>query len=358
MSRQSTPEANTGTRDVGEAHRFDVRRLETYMAEQVPGFAGTLRVRQFAGGQSNPTYLLETPTKRYVLRRKPPGKLLPSAHAIEREYAVMAALGPTGFPVPRTHLLCSDETVIGTAFFIMDHVDGRIFWDGRLPELAHGERAQLYDSMNATLARLHTADYRAIGLSEFGREGDYVARQIARWTKQYRLSETARIEDMERLIEWLPQHSPADAETRIVHGDYRLDNLIIASDMLQVRAVIDWELSTLGDPIADFSYHLMQWRMPATYRGGLLGVDLGPLGIPTEADYIARYCERTGRQGLPDIDYYVAYNMFRLAAILQGIAGRVRDGTAASAHAADEAQMVLPLAQAAWQVAERAAARA
>jgi len=350
-------EAYSGVKEVSEAHRFDLRRLEDFMARHVPGFAGSVTVRQFKGGQSNPTYLIETPDRKYVLRRKPPGKLLPSAHAVEREYAVMAALGGTGFPVPKTYALCTEETVIGTAFFIMDHVEGRIFWDGRLPEVTVPERAAIYDSMNATLARLHTTDYRAIGLAEFGKEGAYVARQIARWTKQYRLSETSRIEPMEKLIAWLPQHLPAGETTSIVHGDYRLDNLIIAPDSGAVRAVIDWELSTLGDPLADFSYHLMQWRMGATQRGGLAGEDLALLGIPNEAEYIKLYCERTQRKSIPDIDYYVAYNMFRLAAILQGIAGRVRDGTATSANAAEQAKMVAPLAQAAWETAKRAGAR-
>jgi aminoglycoside phosphotransferase (APT) family kinase protein len=357
MTREIT-QAFTGTKEVAPAHLFDALRLEDFLARNVAGFSGPLSVRQFKGGQSNPTYLLQTPAAHYVLRRKPPGKLLPSAHAVDREYAVMSALGRIGFPVPRTHLLCMDETVIGTAFFIMDHVAGRIFWDGRLPDLSVEERTGIYDSMNATLARLHTVDYRAIGLGEYGKEGDYVARQITRWTKQYRLSETARIEAMEKLIDWLPRHLPQGETTRLVHGDYRLDNLIIAPASPKVLAVIDWELSTLGDPLADFSYHLMQWRMPQSHRGGLLGLDLKPLGIPSEPDYMALYCERTQRKSLPDIDYYVAYNMFRLAAILQGIAGRVRDGTAASAEAEEQAKMVVPLAEAAWESARRAGAPA
>lgn len=357
MTGRDITEAFSGTKDVTEAHRFDVPRLAAYLGAHIAGFAGPLDVRQFKGGQSNPTYLLSTPAKRYVLRRKPPGKLLPSAHAVEREYAVMTALGPTGFPVPRTYLLCTDETVIGTAFFVMDHVDGRIFWNGRLPELAPEERAALYDSMNATLARLHTADYRAIGLSEYSKEGAYVARQIARWTKQYRLSETHRIEEMEKLIDWLPQHLPQDETTRLVHGDYRLDNLILAKDAPKVVAVIDWELSTLGDPLADFAHHLMQWRLPPGNRGGFLGFDFAGTGIPDEREYVGLYCERTRRAGIPNLDYYLAYNMFRLAAIVQGIGGRVRDGTAASAEAAEEAKLAGPLAQSAWECARRAGAR-
>lgn len=357
MTERDITTAFSGTKDVTEAHRFDVERLADYLAAHVVGFAGPLDVRQFKGGQSNPTYLLSTPGKRYVLRRKPPGKLLPSAHAVEREYAVMSALGPTGFPVPKTHLLCPDESVIGTAFFVMDHVEGRIFWNGRLPELGTQERAALYDSMNATLARLHTTDHRAIGLAEYGKEGAYVARQIARWTKQYRLSETRRIEEMEKLIDWLPQHLPHDETTRLVHGDYRLDNLIMARDTPKIVAVIDWELSTLGDPLADFAHHLMQWRLLPGNRGGFLGYDFSGTGIPDEREYVGRYCERTQRKEIPNLDYYLAYNMFRLAAIIQGIAGRVRDGTAASAEAAEEAKLAEPLAQSAWECARRAGAK-
>lgn len=357
MTSRDITQAFSGTKDVAEAYRFDTARLEAYLAERIAGFAGPLEVKQFKGGQSNPTYLLTTPAKRYVLRRKPPGKLLPSAHAVEREYAVMSALGATGFPVPKTHILCADEGVVGTAFFVMDHVDGRIFWNGRLPELGAEERSALYDSMNATLARLHSVDYRAIGLGEYGKEGAYVARQIARWTKQYRLSETQPIEEMEKLIDWLPRHLPSGETTRLVHGDYRLDNLIMAKGAPKVVAVIDWELSTLGDPLADFAHHLMQWRLPPGNRGGFLGFDFSGTGIPDEGSYVAAYCERTKRSGIPDLDYYLAYNMFRLAAIVQGIGGRVRDGTAASAEAAEEAKLAGPLAQAAWDCAKRAGAR-
>lgn len=357
MTARDITQAFSGTKEVVEAHRFDVRRLEAYLAEHIAGFTGPLDVRQFKGGQSNPTYLLATPAHNYVLRRKPPGKLLPSAHAVDREYAVMTALRPTGFPVPRTHLLCTDEAVIGTSFFVMDHVEGRIFWNGRLTELRPSERTAIYDSMNATLARLHTTDYRGIGLREYGKEGAYVARQIARWTKQYRLSETERIDDMEKLIAWLPQHIPEDETTTIVHGDYRLDNLIMAPDTPKVIAVIDWELSTLGNPLADFAHHLMQWRLPPGNRGGFLGFDFSGTGIPSEAEYVGLYCERTDRAGIPNLDYYLAYNMFRLAAIIQGIGGRVRDGTAASAEAAEEAKLAVPLAQSAWNCAKRAGAR-
>ena len=357
MTERDITEAFSGTKDVAPAYRFDAARLEGYLAENIAGFAGPLDVRQFKGGQSNPTYLLTTPSKRYVLRRKPPGKLLPSAHAVEREYAVMSALAATSFPVPKTHILCADESVAGTAFFVMDHVDGRIFWNGRLPELAPSERATLYDSMNATLARLHSVDYRAIGLGEYGKEGAYVARQIARWTKQYRLSETQPIAEMEKLIDWLPQHLPAGETTRLVHGDYRLDNLIMAKNAPKVVAVIDWELSTLGDPLADFAHHLMQWRLPPGNRGGFFGFEFSQTGIPDERDYVAAYCERTKRKGIGDLDYYLAYNMFRLAAIVQGIGGRLRDGTAASAEAAEEAKLAVPLAHAAWDCAKRTGAR-
>jgi len=361
LARAMTGSAYSGTKDVSEALRFDPRRLDDYMARHVPGFAGPSTVSQFKGGQSNPTYLIETPARKYVLRRKPPGKLLPSAHAVEREYQVMTALAATGFPVPQTYALCTDESVTGTAFFVMDHVEGRIFWDARLPGLAPPERAGIYDQMNATLARLHTIDYQAIGLSEYGKTGGYVARQIARWTTQYRLSETDRVEPMEKLIDWLPAHVPGDEVTSVVHGDYRLDNLIVAAREPKIVAVLDWELSTLGDPLADFTYHLMQWHMPpeetGAGTGSLVGCDLSRLGIPTLESYVDAYVSRTGLDPRPYLPVYLAYNFFRIAAILQGIAGRVRDGTATSEHAAAKAQMVRPLAETAWGFAREAGIR-
>ncbi|HZD52237.1 MAG TPA: phosphotransferase family protein [Woeseiaceae bacterium] len=337
----------TGTRTVREAHRFDERRLEAWMREHVEAFEGPLAVRQFKGGQSNPTYLLESPSGRYVLRRKPPGKLLRSAHAVDREYRVISVLHGQGFPVPRPHAYCEDASVVGTAFFIMSCVEGRIFWNLELPEVGAAETAAIYDDVNRTIAALHRTDHIAIGLGDFGRLGNYFARQISRWTGQYRASETAKIDAMDRLIEWLPAHIPSDESAAIVHGDFRMDNLVIHPTEPRVIAVLDWELSTIGHPLGDFTYHLMAWQMPEIGIGstGLLGKDLRSLGVPTQEEYVAAYCERTGREGIVHRDFYSAYNFFRLAAILQGIAGRVRDGTAASAHAARAAAAVAPLAE-------------
>jgi aminoglycoside phosphotransferase (APT) family kinase protein len=328
------------------------------LREQVPGFAGPIAVSQFKGGQSNPTYLVETASRRYALRRKPPGKLLPSAHAVDREYRIISALHAQGFPVAEPVLYCADETVIGTAFFVMAYVAGRVFWEPHMPASDPSERAAVYDSMNATLARLHTFDPAAIGLSDYGRGENYVARQVERWSKQYRASETAPIEDMERLIAWLPAHLPPPQAPRVVHGDYRLDNMIVAPDAAKILAVLDWELSTLGDPLADFSYHLMQWHMPQAEAGtgSLLGLDLAALGIPTQKDYVAAYVARTGLDPRPHLPVYFAYNFFRLAAIMQGIAGRVRDGTATSAFAAAKAELVRPLAAKAFAFAQQAGA--
>jgi aminoglycoside phosphotransferase (APT) family kinase protein len=348
----------SGTKDVAERLRFDAGRLESYLREHVPGFAGPIALSQFKGGQSNPTYLVETPQRRYVLRRKPPGKLLPSAHAVDREHRVISALYTQGFPVAEPILYCADEAVIGTAFFVMSHVDGRVFWDAEIPSSNPAERAQVYDAMNATLARLHSYDPAAIGLGDYGRGENYVARQIERWSKQYRASETERVEDMERLIDWLPAHLPPAQKPRLVHGDYRLDNLILASDAPQVAAVLDWELSTLGDPLADFSYHLMQWHMPPSDAGtgSLVGLDLAALGIPSLEDYVEAYVQRTGLDPRPYLAVYSAYNFFRIAAILQGIVGRVRDGTATSTVAAAKAELVGPLAAKAWEFAHQAGA--
>lgn len=349
----------TGTKPVAETHKFNEAALYAYMEAHVDGFKGPLEVRQFKGGQSNPTYQLITPGKKYVLRRKPPGKLLKSAHMVDREYKVITALGKVGFPVARTYCLCEDESVIGTIFYIMDNVDGRIYWDGSLPDVGKAERTAIFDAMNDTLARLHNVDYKAAGLEDFGKPGNYFARQISRWTKQYQLSETQEIKAMNQLIEWLPENIPADDATTIVHGDYRLDNMILHPTEPRVIAVLDWELSTLGHPLGDFTYHLMQWRMPVqgTSGGSLVNKDLKALGIPTEEEYIAAYCARTGRDGIDNIDFYFAYNFFRLAGILQGIVGRVRDGTASNAHAAAMADLVEPLATAAWDFAKRAGAK-
>ncbi len=351
----------SGTQDVREAHRFDVARLETYLAERIEGFQTPLEVRQFKGGQSNPTYQLVTPNRKYVLRRKPPGKLLASAHAVDREFRAISALHPTGFPVPKPYLLCEDESVIGTIFYVMECVEGRIYWGPMLPDQTPKQRGEIYDAMNETLARLHNLDFEKIGLSDFGKPGNYVGRQISRWTKQYQLSETETIDEMNKLIEWLPAHLPADERNSVVHGDYRLDNMILHPTEPKVIAVLDWELCTIGDPMADFTYHLMQWMMPeGTTTGGgtgsLLGADLAALGIPAMEKYTEAYCRRTNRPTVPNMDYYAAYNFFRLAGILQGIVGRVRDGTASNANAAQNAAAVRPLAERAWFFAKRAGA--
>ena len=353
----SRQQQNSGTSDVREALRFDEQRLSEYMTSHVEGFHGPLSVRQFRGGQSNPTYLLEAGSGRYVLRRKPPGKLLKSAHAVDREFRVISALYGADFPVPRPCALCEDDVVIGTSFYIMEYVEGRIFWELDLPGLAPDERAAIYDSSNATIARLHNFDYAAMGLDDFGKPGNYFARQISRWSGQYRASETRTIDAMDRLIEWLPEHIPDDDSASIVHGDFRLDNMIIHPDEPRVIAVLDWELSTIGHPLADFTYHLMSWQMPEIGLGsaGLRDKDLAALGIPSEDEYTRLYCERTGRDaGIADREFYSAFNFFRLAAILQGIAGRVRDGTAASAHAGQAERAVEPLALLGWEFAARA----
>jgi aminoglycoside phosphotransferase (APT) family kinase protein len=351
--RQST---FSGTKEVAERLRFDVEALEAYLREHVEGYAGPTTVTQFKGGQSNPTYLITTPQRRYVLRRKPPGKLLPSAHAVDREYRVISALYAQDFPVAEPILYCADESVVGTAFFVMAHVEGRVLWEAHMPASNPSERAAVYDAMNATIARLHSYDPAAIGLADYGRGENYVARQVERWSKQYRASETEKIEEMERLMAWLPQHLPPPGPTRVVHGDYRLDNMILAHDAPKILAVLDWELSTLGDPIADFAYHLMQWDMPPSEAGtgSLVGHDLAALGIPSREQYVEGYVRRTGLDPRPYLPIYSAYNFFRIAAILQGIVGRVRDGTATSAVAAAKAELVRPLAAKAWEFAAAA----
>ena len=343
----------TGTMPVQERHRFDVERLAHYMRAHVEGFAGPLHVEQFKGGQSNPTFLLATPGKRYVLRRKPPGKLLPSAHAVDREYRVISALRMAGIPVARAWALCEDENVVGTAFYIMDYVEGRVLWDQTLPGMEREERAAIFDEMNRVIAALHQVDYGAIGLDDYGKPGNYLERQIGRWTKQYRASETEKIEAMEKLIEWLPQHIPPQDETSVVHGDYRLDNVIFHPSEPRILAVLDWELSTLGHPLADFAYHCMSWRVAPGELRGIAGLDLPVLGIPTEEEYVAAYCRRTGRGGIEHWDYYMAYNMFRLAGIVQGIMGRVKEGTAVSQRAIESGKRARPMAEAGWREVER-----
>jgi aminoglycoside phosphotransferase (APT) family kinase protein len=358
---QDRQEMFSGTKDVAEPHRFDVKRLEDYLASKISDFQRPLEVRQFKGGQSNPTYQLITPNRKYVLRRKPPGKLLPSAHAVDREFKVISALHPTGFPVAKPYVLCEDDSIIGTMFYVMDCVEGRIIWDGLLPGYEPKQRWAIYDAMNETLARLHSIGYTEIGLKDFGKPGNYIARQISRWTKQYQLSETETIDEMNKLIDWLPVHLPPGERSCVVHGDYRLDNMILHPTEPKVIAVLDWELSTIGDPLADFTYHLMQWQMPSGGSSAgtatLMGSDLKALGIPTIDEYVAMYCKRTGRDETPNMNYYAAYNFFKLAGILQGIVGRVRDGTASNANATAHAAAVRPLAERAWHFAKLAGAK-
>jgi aminoglycoside phosphotransferase (APT) family kinase protein len=343
-----------GTMPVADAHRFDVAALERYLTGRVEGFAGPVTVEQFKGGQSNPTYRLTAGDRRYVLRRKPPGKLLPSAHAVDREYRVMTALAGTEVPVPRTHCLCEDEGVIGTAFFVMDYVPGRVLWDPALPGMSPAERAAIFDEMNRVIAALHRVDPAAVGLGSFGKPGNYFARQIDRWSRQYRASETEKIEAMDHLIAWLPAHVPPGEAVAVVHGDYRLDNMIWSPTEPKVVAVLDWELSTLGHPLADFSYHMRTWRAsPGEFRG-LRGHDLASLGIPGEEAYRDAYCRRTG---IGPIDpshwgFYMAYNMFRIAGILQGVMARALQGNASSALALETGKRARPMAEAGWRQVE------
>jgi len=344
--------------DATERHRFDVDRLAAYLAGHLAGFAGPLTVKQFQGGQSNPTYLLITPARRYVMRSKPApvAKLLPSAHAIEREFRVMRALASQGVPVPEVLLLCEDESVIGRAFFLMEHVDGRIFWEQALPGLAPTERGAVYDEMNRVIAALHSVDVARAGLADYGKAGNYFARQIGRWSKQYRASETEPIEAIDRLIDWLPQHVPPGDETTVVHGDFRLDNLIFHPDEPRVLAVIDWELSTLGHPLADFSYLCMSWHIPPGAFRGIAGLDHAALGIPSEAEFIRRYCERTGRGGIEHWNFYLAYNLFRIAAILQGVYKRALEGMASADNALAAGDNAKALAAIGWRYATKSEA--
>ncbi len=349
-------DAYTGVSETPEHLVFDEGALTDYMKANVDGFSGPIEVKKFKGGQSNPTYLITTPAKKYVLRRKPPGKLLPSAHAVEREYRVMTALGGQGFPVPKTYSLCEDESVIGTAFFLMDFVEGRIFWDSSLPDVAIADRAPLFNALINTLADLHMIDHEAAGLGDYGKPGNYFERQVGRWSKQYKGAETGTIEEMNRLIEWLPTAVPSDDATTVVHGDFRFDNAIMHPSEPKTLAVLDWELSTLGHPLADFTYFLMCYFFPRDVRGGLAGLDLKALGIPGVDDAVRIYCERTGRDGVPDLDYCLAYNMFRIAAIIQGVYARSLQGNASSPEAAKMGEQVRPLAMLAWSFAVKAGA--
>ncbi len=330
--------ANAGTSAVREAYRFDEAALDRWMRAHVADYAGPLSVEQFKGGQSNPTYKLVTPGRAYVLRRKPPGPILKGAHAIEREARVLTALGAAGFPVAHVHGLCTNDDVIGSWFFVMEMVEGRIFWDATFPDVPRADRHAYFEAMTATLAQLHRIDPASIGLADYGSPGNYFARQIGRWSRQYLDdAEAGRDPAMDALVEWLPAHIPPGDESAVVHGDFRCDNMIFHPTEPRILAVLDWELSTLGHPLADFAYHAIMYRMPPDIVAGLAGADLAALGIPDEAACIASYCRHTGRDDIPDYDFYAAFNLFRLAAIFHGIKGRVIRGTAASAHARERA---------------------
>jgi aminoglycoside phosphotransferase (APT) family kinase protein len=344
----------TSTVEVADKDRLDLDRLAAWMHSHVEGFKGPLAYVKFAGGQSNPTYRLDTPGKSYVLRRKPFGPLLPSAHAVDREYKIIAGLHPTGFPVPRPYGLCEDPDVIGAAFYVMEMVEGRTIWDGTMPDLQPAERTAHYHAMVDTLAALHTTDYAAAGLGDYGKPGNYFERQVGRWTKQYRAAETEHMPAVESLIDWLPRTLPEQTRTSIVHGDYRVDNMIFAPTEGRVVAVLDWELSTLGDPLADFSYFLMSWVTQPEGRSGVMGQTGSETGIPTMDEVVDRYCAATGRDGVPDLNWYFAYNLFRLTGIVQGIKKRVELGTASSAQAERSAATVYRLADAAWNFAQKA----
>lgn len=358
MSAQ--PAAMIGqTITVAPGTQFDEQRLSRYLEGVLPGFSGPIAVRQFQGGQSNPTFLLETPDARYVLRRKPAGVLLASAHAVDREYRVTRALFEAGLPVPEPLLLCDDIDVIGAMFYVMRHVPGRGFWDPRMSALSNEERAAIYDSANETLARLHCVDHVAIGLEDYGRPGNFFARQISRWSRQYDASRTEDMPEMDNLIDWLPGAIPDTGDrTTIIHGDYSFHNLLIHPTEPKVVAIVDWELSTLGDPLGDLTYHMMEWFRPegVDVRGTLKGVDLPSLGIPTAEEYAQRYRDRTGFAVDPTHPFYIAFNLFRVAAILQGIAGRMRDGVQTAENAGEIIGRIRPLAVAAWQAAQEAGA--
>ena len=353
----------TGTREATGKHAFDVKALESWLRRQLPAFEGPIQIAMFKGGQSNPTYQLITPTGRYVMRTKPGpvAQLLPSAHAVEREYAVMSGLANTAVPVPRMVCLCEDESVIGRAFYLMEYMEGRVLWDQSLPGMTAPQRSAIYDEMNRVIAALHSVNFAHQGLSGYGKPGNYFERQIGRWSRQYVASITQPIPEMDRLMEWLPQNIPSMARDEgmvsIVHGDYRLDNLMFAENKPSVVAVLDWELSTLGHPLADFSYHCMAWHIPPGIFRGIAGLELDALGIPSEDSYIRQYCERTGlatpEQLKQDWNFYMAYNLFRIAAILQGIAKRAQTGTASSAQAAASGAGAMPLAQLAWTFAQK-----
>ena len=347
-------EAFSGTVELEGAEKLDEDNLTAWMQDNVEGYEGPLDVRKFAGGQSNPTYKITAKSGNYVLRRKPLGKLLPSAHAVDREFKVISGLYPTGYPVARPFGLCQDDSVLGSWFYVMSMVDGRTIWDGSMPGSNPDERRGVYNAMIDTLAALHNVDVEQAGLSDFGKPGNYFGRQVDRWTKPYKLSETEEMPEMERLIEWLPATLPEQTRTSVVHGDYRIDNMIFAKDRPEVLAVLDWELSTLGDPLSDFTYVAMAWVTENGGRSGVQDLDRKALGIPELDEVVERYCAATNRDSVPDMNWYFAYNFFRLAGIMQGIKKRVIDGTANSAHAKDMSARVQPLAARALEYAKAA----
>ena len=353
---KSRQEQFSGTKPVEEHLKLDETSLVAYLSDHIPGFQTPLEVRRFKGGQSNPTYQLVTPNRNYVLRRKPPGELLPSAHAVDREYRIIKALHGVDFPVPEPYVLCEDESVIGTMFYVMEMIPGRVFWEMSLPEQSKEERTKIYDAKIQTLAKFQQLDYIELGLEDFGKPTDYFARQIHRWGKTYVASETESITEMDRLNEWLPKNIPENDAVSLIHGDYRMDNMIFHPTEPRVIAVLDWELSTIGHPLGDFTYHLVPWLVPdmGNKMSSLAGLDLQSMGIPTEEQYTARYCELTGRDGIDNMDYYRAYTVWRIAAIYQGIVKRAEDGTAASANAPTNASMVRKLAARAMEFAQRA----
>jgi aminoglycoside phosphotransferase (APT) family kinase protein len=344
----------TGLRERSAQHSFDTARLLGWMHENIPGFSGPIDIQQFAGGQSNPTFLVTSPERRYVLRRKPPGKLLPSAHAVDREFRVLEALKDTDVPVAHAYALCEDSNIIGSAFYVMDYIQGRIFWDATLPEVPVGERRAIYEEMVRVQAALHSVDYALVGLGGFGKPGNYIERQVARWTQQYRASQTEKIDAVEQLIDWLPKHIPAGEQTAIVHGDFRLDNTIFHSTEPRILAVLDWELSTLGHPMVDLAYFCMRYHLPVVEFRGLRGLGTATLGIPTENECVAQYCKL---RGLPpvapqDWTYYLAFCMFRLAGILQGVLARALQGNASSETALQAGRRARPLAELGWRLVQ------
>ena len=333
-------------------HRFDEAALDRYLRAHLPGYAGEAEIRQFQGGQSNPTFHLRAGDQEFVLRKKPPGVLLASAHAVDREYAVLSALAETDVPVPKTRLLCTDESIIGQMFYVMDHVSGRVFADGMLPDCSPADRAAIYDSMNDVFARLHKVDWRGVGLDGFGKPDGYVARQVSRWSKQYIASNVPDCPAMNQVMAWLPENDPGNDEAAIAHGDFRLGNLIVHPTEPRVVAVLDWELATIGHPLADLAYNCMSYHLPSGTGRGFADVDLAPLGIPTEADYLAAYCRRTGRSTVPNWNFYMVFALFRIAAILAGVYRRGLDGNASDRQAVERGAVYQAMAEIAWSVAQ------